>query len=269
MTTILAHVQDQPTIDQFLQNSYSLARSLGAHLECVQVTPFNAYLGAAGLGTPFSMGAAFETVEKRAKEFAEDIKARLAKEDVSWDFTSTTGDPTWELTRRAALADLVVTSREPDQMRIPPLPMTRMGELLVHSRTPIFVPGGDRPVDLTGRAVIAWDGSYEAANAARAAVPLLKLASDVRVVRVEEKEEEFPSTRLLEYLSRHGIKPELVVEPFEEEAIEPILVSHAHRNGPGYLIMGGYGHRRVTEFLFGGVTRTLLGECPVGLFIAR
>ena len=78
---------------------------------------------------------------------------------------------------------------------------------------------GTVSVDPTGPAIIAWNGSFEAANAVRLSLGLLKLASSVRVVHVTsvpQKKELFPGTRLLEYLSRQGIESELVVETVPE-----------------------------------------------------
>ena len=145
-----------------------------------------------------------------------------------------------------------------------------LGDLLHRSRTPILVPAkSGRAYDPTGPALIGWDGSYEAANAVRGALGLLKLASDVRVVRVEEASEAlFPSTRLLEYLSRYGVHAELEVDSNEQMA-GALLLEHALDSGVETLVIGGYSHSRIGEYLFGGVTRTLLTDCPVALFVAH
>jgi nucleotide-binding universal stress UspA family protein len=123
--------------------------------------------------------------------------------------------------------------------------------------------------DPTGTAVIAWNGSYEAANAVRNAVPLLKMASDVRVVEFSEKKErQFPSTMLLEYLSRHGIHGQLEARA-TKEPLDEALVRYAEGVDAGLIVMGGYGHSRAGEFLFGGVTRSLLKDSPIALLIAH
>jgi len=138
-------------------------------------------------------------------------------------------------------------------------------------RTPLFLTGdGKTDFDPFGRAMVAWNGSYEAANALRAAVPMLKVASRVRLISVEEsKEEQFPSTAALEYLSRHGIHAELVQRPRLADSIEEELLEQATIDRASYIVMGGYGHARAGEFLFGGVTRSLLQQCPLSLVIAH
>jgi nucleotide-binding universal stress UspA family protein len=165
-----------------------------------------------------------------------------------------------------------VTGREPHRTDFAGPTIGLLGELLHRSRTPLFIPADDgAPVDPTGTALIAWDGSYEAANAVRAAVGLLKIASQVRVLQIHEKEDEaFPGTKLLEYLSRHGIHAELFTESAaSKEFVSDALVAHARAIGAAYLVMGGYNHSRVGEFVFGGVTRSLLKSSPVPLLIAH
>ena len=122
--------------------------------------------------------------------------------------------------------------------------------------------------------MIAWDGSYEACNAVRASIGLLKVAADVQVVQVREpdKDTAFPSTKLLEYLSRHGIHADLQsVRPVgaKGEAIAGILLDHASIIRAAYIVMGGYNHSRIGEFLFGGVTRALLTDSPLPLLMAH
>ena len=124
-------------------------------------------------------------------------------------------------------------------------------------------------------ALIAWNGSFEAANAVRSAIGLLKIASEVQVLQIEEdKDPAFPSTRVLEYLSRHGIHAELKVERAHPGTGDidfafACLNSKAKQANASYIVMGGYGHSRVSEYVFGGVTRSMLSGSAVPLFMAR
>jgi nucleotide-binding universal stress UspA family protein len=73
----------------------------------------------------------------------------------------------------------------------------------------------------------------------------------------------------VEYLSRHGIHAEMIDDNAGTLTIADRLVATATSLGASYLVMGAYGHSRAREFLFGGVTRSLLKECPLALVIAR
>ncbi|WP_294122371.1 universal stress protein [Sphingomonas sp.] len=273
--TILVHIQDDETLDVRIETALSLARSFSAHVECLHVTPSQAYVAYDSLGGVFVMPDVIKAIEEGEAEIRSKIESKLANEDVNWNYNQVTGDVASQLISRAALADLLVTSRAPIRADFVGSTIGLLGDLICRSRTPVLIPGdGGRPCDPTKAALIAWDGSYEAANAVRSSIGMLKRASSVHVLQiVEEKAEFFPSTRLLEYLSQHGIHAELTIENVDAveyaDLIPEILVTRAKGVNAGYMVMGGYNHSRLGEFVFGGVTRTMLSASPVPILIVR
>lgn len=274
--TILVHVQNDETLNSRLESALSLARCYDAHLECLHITPGQAYVAYDSFGGVFVMAEVIKALEEQGTMLRAKVEAKLDKDDVSWDYTQVTGEIATALISRASLADLIVTGREPQQIEFAGSAIGLLGDLIFRSRTPIFVAvEGKSPCDPSGPAVVAWDGSYEAADVVRSSIGMLKRASDVHVVQVtEEKDELFPSTRLLEYLSRHGIHAELTVEAVEElqveqEFVPDILVARALSLNAAYIVMGGYNHSRIGEYIFGGVTRTMLTASPIPIVIAR
>lgn len=274
--TILLHVQNDKALDQTLETALSLARACEAHLDCLHVTPIQAYVAFDSFGGVFVMSDVFKAIEEEESLLEERLRAKLSKEDVSWDYTQTTGDVPGQLIGRAALADLIVTSRRPRRTDFQGPTIGMLGDLLHRSRTPLFVASDEGKVpDPTGSVLIAWNGSFEAANAVRSAIGLLKLASDVRIVRVDEqKDDAFPSTALLQYLSRHGIHAELsltTAQPDEMDVdfLSAYLTSEAEGMNAACIVMGGYSHSRVSEYMFGGLTRSMLTAGSMPLFIAH
>jgi nucleotide-binding universal stress UspA family protein len=199
------------------------------------------------------------------------IEGHLAREDVAWSYEQTSADPTHSLVSHGALADLIVLGRSRHSKTAAYPAMAMFGDILKASRTPILVhPEEKETFDPVGTAVIAWNGSFEAANAMRAALPLLKQASTVHVLSIDEaKDFDFPSLSASEYLSRHDITSELVSDTKGSLSVAEKLVATAQALGADYMIMGGYGHSRAREYWFGGVTRTMLTQCPVPLILAR
>jgi len=268
--TILLHVQRDASLQQRLETALSIARATGAHLQCVHVTPIEAYVTMENWGGIFTLDEAMEEVDAQEAQLRSEIEANLGKEDVSWDYEQVAGHVVGEIVRRSALADLVVTGRDAHLTKFQRPELALLGDMLTNIRSPLLVPGsGASELDLFGTAVIAWNGSFEAANAVRAALGMLRLAGEVRVIRyTEQKQAAFPDTRLTEYLSRHGIHGELDVRPVQVDYADD-LVEYAQLYRAGYIIMGGYGHSRVSEIVFGGVTRAMLRSCPVSLLIAH
>lgn len=272
--TILMHVQNDASLDSRLQNALSLARSFEAHLCCLHVTPIQAYVAFDSFGGVFVMKDVIESLEEEESKLRARIEDKLSNEGVSWDYEQVTGDVIRQVANRAALADLVIAGRSAHRSDFVGAGISALGDLLYRSRTPIFIPAeGGEPCDPTGPALVAWDGSYEAANAVRSALGMLASASAVHVVQVEEeKEASFPGTRLLEYLSRHGIHAELMIESeakLDHDLIPDMLVARAMSVNASYLVMGGYNHSRLGEYVFGGVTRSMLTSSPVPLVIAH
>ena len=274
MKTILLHVQNDASLDSRLETALGLARSCSAHLDCLHVTPIEGYMAFDSFSGVFVMDDVIKSFDAEEASLRSRIEDDLRGEDVSWDYQQVTGNITSQIVSHAALADLVVTGRAPHRNDFGDASIDLLGDLLHRSRTPLFIAGDGESCDPGGRALIAWDGSYEAANAVRSAIGLLRHASDVRVLQIiEQKDELFPNSRLLEYLSRHGIHAELQVEAAggkpDREFISGMLLTQAQSFGAAYMVMGGYNHSRMGQFLFGGVTRSFLLASPLALVMAH
>lgn len=117
------------------------------------------------------------------------------------------------------------------------------------------------------RAVVAWDGSRESARAAFDSVPLLQMAQKTEVTcfnahKEREVSGDLPGSALANALARYGIKAAAVCE----QTPKPIGQAIVDRAKTGdLLVMGAYGHARLPEDIFGGVTKTTLPQmpCPV------
>lgn len=277
--TILFHLIDDARWRPRLSGAIDLARTCGAHLSCVHITPANAYVAFDALGGVFVMSQVMKAIDERRDELTTLVEAVLDGEDISWDYADVTGDEAAALMRAGAVADLVVADRLwIDPAKSPPA-IALLGDLVQASRAPLLIPSNEgRLPDPGGIAAVAWDGSIEAANAVRAGLPLLAMAKDVHLIQVREQPDGnakgFPGTRILEYLSRHGIHAELTVEGEASRALPAAdvadrLVDQCRRFKADYLVMGAYSHSRMGELMFGGVTRTLLAHCPLPLLVAH
>lgn len=272
MRSILLHVEDHASLEIRLQAALSLARTTNGHVTCLHATPSEAYVAFDALGGVFVMEQIIVALDKQEEMVRARVEEQLRKEDVSWEYIKSTGSVPHTIVSYAALADVVVTGRSATGPKSDRPALGRLGDLVVKSRSPILIPGLDGPsFDPLGKAMIAWNGSYEAANAVRGALPLLKLAASVEIFRVEEEQEDtlFPSTRVLEYLSRHDVHADLKLETIEKDLVAPALIARARDTDCSHIVLGGYGHSRIGEYVFGGVTRSMLTSSPVNLVIAH
>lgn len=272
MKTILLHVSDEATLDHRLQSALAVARCFGSHLRCLQVTPMEAYVAMNGLGGMFVMGDLLKAIEDSEATLRRTLEERLPREGVSWDFQQTTGSVAHALASYAALCDLVVTSRIPENAPHA-FPGSNVADIVQQCRTPVLVPAPDGTVfDPLAPVLIAWNRSFEAAHAIKGALPLLRQAAEVHVLTVVHTDSErpdFPGTMLLEYLSRHDVHAELHEDAAPRHDVADRIVSGAREVGAGTVVMGAYGHSRIGEYWLGGVTRRLLRDAPVAVITGR
>jgi nucleotide-binding universal stress UspA family protein len=127
-----------------------------------------------------------------------------------------------------------------------------------------------RPV-IGGHVTIAWDGSREAAQSIRNALPLMLNANKVEVVHVTggHGASKIDPNDIVKYLQLHDIKSESRVIEAKAGKVAEALLEAARLNGHALLVMGAYGTSAVTEFMFGGVTRSVMSNADVPLLVSH
>jgi nucleotide-binding universal stress UspA family protein len=125
----------------------------------------------------------------------------------------------------------------------------------------------------TEHVIVAWNASREARRAIADALPLLVHARSVSILVVDPhktpRHGEEPGADVAHYLTRHGAR--VVVEPVQShgEPIAKVILGYAERHKADLVVVGAYSHARMTEMIFGGVTRSLLRDAAVPLLIAH
>jgi len=163
--------------------------------------------------------------------------------------------------REARAADLLVIGRRRSGDAHDP------GVILLRAGRPILlVPDTARPLELR-RVVVAWKDTRECRRAVRDALPLLQEAKEVLLVEVGEHEAHASSKESLAdvagYLVRHRVivADQVWCPPGGPVAVE--LFKFVRDEKADLIVAGGYGHSRLGEWIFGGVTRELLAASPV------
>lgn len=123
---------------------------------------------------------------------------------------------------------------------------------------------------LAGSVAVAWNGSVESANALAAGIALFRAGVEVTVICVgDQKGFAMPVERAVEYLGWHGFPAKVKAVADQPHATANILRQEAHTAGACLLVMGGYGHSRARETIFGGVTATFLERADLPVLMAH
>jgi nucleotide-binding universal stress UspA family protein len=134
------------------------------------------------------------------------------------------------------------------------------GALIESGRPIIVVPYIQKGGLTLQRVVVCWDGGRTAARAVADALPLLERAKavDVAIVTEERKNDEVTGASMNEHLARHGIAATVKRIAKGDIAVEDAILDYVADSGADLIVMGGYGHSRLREFVLGGVTRSML-----------
>jgi len=167
--------------------------------------------------------------------------------------------------REARAADLIVIGRE----HVP-------GDLFFSLDPGVTILRAGRPVLVVPEAVhslraqsvvVAWKDTREARRAVGDAIPFLQEAQNVIVAEIGEPEVR-PATQthvddVANYLRRHNIVATAKAYPHAQDPVATELVRIAKDQKADLIVAGAYGHSRLGEWIFGGVTRDLLSASPL------
>jgi nucleotide-binding universal stress UspA family protein len=167
--------------------------------------------------------------------------------------------------REARAADLVVVGPTRTGGNVHDL--LEPGVILLRAGRPVLVVPDTLARLPLRRAVVACKDTRECRRAVRDALPLLRQAKEVLVVEIGEDESKSQDKKSLAdvagYLVRHDV---VVAEEMWRRARGPAateLLELVHTEKADLIVAGGYGHSRLGEWIFGGVTHQLLASSPV------
>jgi nucleotide-binding universal stress UspA family protein len=123
-----------------------------------------------------------------------------------------------------------------------------------------------------GRVMVCWDGSRSAARAIGDALPFMKAAKAVDIVTIAgepAKSNELPGVDIAQHLARHGLKVEFERQVVRDIDVTSTILSRAADKGTDLIVMGGYGHSRLREFVLGGATRGIIASMTVPVLMSH
>jgi nucleotide-binding universal stress UspA family protein len=172
------------------------------------------------------------------------------------------------IARRFDLA--IVAQAEPEKDAVEEL--IAESALFESGRPVIVVPYIQKAPLKLNRVMACWDGSRQATRAIADAMPLLERAGQVELVIVANergKQDEIPGADMGQHLARHGLKVDVNRITEGDIDVADALLSHAADASIDFIVMGGYGHSRLREFILGGVTRSVLRSMTVPVLMSH
>ena len=120
--------------------------------------------------------------------------------------------------------------------------------------------------------LIAWDHSAPAARAVADALPVLQSAETVRIITATDDgttDEMRSGADLVTHLAEHGIKASFEAVKIGGSSIGKVFEAYVRAHAIDLLVMGGYGRSRLSEIVWGGATKTVIGQPPCWVMMSR
>jgi nucleotide-binding universal stress UspA family protein len=166
----------------------------------------------------------------------------------------------------------VIVLGQPTRERPMPDEVIDEGVLFESGRPVIFVPFIQKAGMKLDRVMVCWDGSRAATRAIADSLPFLKKAKQVEIVVVGSKppkSDEISGADLGQHLARHGLKVDVKRITSPDIDVPSTILSYAADSSADLIVMGGYGHSRLREFVLGGATRGLLESMTVPVLMSH
>lgn len=273
---ILAHFALRDHVDRLVNIAAPLARRFDARIDGLHVVPPVQIYADAGLSVS---SAVYKTQEELFEAEADAIETAFANRckseglDNSWQrLTAGTGPAMQKAVAAGRLADLVLAAQyDPENPAAAYFPE----DLVMGCGRPIIlVPSAGTFGDIGSRILIAWNGGREAARAVFDALVLFKPDAAIDILTAQngapgEVAAITAPEALAETLARHGLKAEVTHSRGGELPVGEDILSRAADFSADLIVMGGYGHTRLRETVFGGATRTILEHMTVPVLMAH
>jgi nucleotide-binding universal stress UspA family protein len=255
----------------------AIAEGLGAHLSVLVLgiappPPSSPY----GVVSNDVWAGEIREGQASAAAEAEAVESRLVARGLSFSVQSHYIDRATVATlvaRFARYADLTLILPQADDAELLQSWVTN-GALFESGRPVLLLPRGETAFPAAKRVMIAWDASVEASKAVRDAIGLMRGADAVFAVLIDpvpsfEGHGPEPGADLAAYLGRHGISLEIHRLPKEGREVSEILQRAAVDLAADLIVMGGFGHSRLRQRIFGGTTTNTLKQTAVPVLMAH
>jgi nucleotide-binding universal stress UspA family protein len=268
--SILLHLDARPGSAARLAVAHALADRHGAQVTAL----FGVHADPTQASFTYSASAALQAAAERAAPSEgerERLMALAAAREPECLWCDVVGDSiVHAFVAEAAYADLIVVGAPTSGDDGGPPSGFVEAVVLQASAPALVVPHPIRRETVGERAFVAWNGAVQAARALKAALPLLQRAAEVHVASWSARTPAAPFSGLDvgQWLRRHGIEARTTAH-LPVAHVEEALRDEVERLSCDLLVMGCYGHSRIREQMFGGVTRALLARPPAPVLMAH
>ena len=263
---IMVHLDGSPEDEIRLEYGQAIASAGQAHL----IGVFTNLLPDMSIAMPFDGGAAavvqiVTELEEQARKDGDATSKRLTERlsglQVPTEirrFDETFGTMSIKVAEQARYADVFIATR-PYGAGDTPVWLDLVEAVLFGSgRGLLMVPPGQHRQGPVRIVLVAWNGSREAARALSEGLSFIENAARTVVLMIDPRHEAATESDVKAHLARRGVTAEIVSVESQGRRVADVVLEEASRVSADLIVMGGYGHTRLREQVFGGATLDML-----------
>ena len=280
--TILVHLDTEKHAEAITKTAIAVAKTFSAHLIGLHVIP-DAFISAAV--PPEVVGELIEAQRQAnqaaAKRIAETFEKTIASAGVSYEQRSVEAHletAAMVVMRHGHTADLVVLGQPDKTINLIEGIGATVEVMLGRGRPVLVVPTKAEPSTIGTRVLIGWNGSRESARAVFDAMPFLEAAKSVRILAAGQAtgalwgslaDDVAPTAGIEAALARQGVRCKVDTVTASRNEVAGVLLAQAKEHACDLIVMGGYGHWRLREIVFGGATRGILEQTTLPVLMSH
>lgn len=261
--TLMVHVDVVGDLGAHVKVAGELAEQFHAHLIGISGwAPTSVFLAEEALQDPMPSVPPLHEMKSIMDIKGQQFQAAFSAHGRTVEWRSSLDFPSDYIAREARAADLLVVGRPSRNIDL--LRSLDPGDLVLKAGRPVLLVPKDMVSFSAKRIAVAWKDTREARRAVADALPLLNMAENVIIAEVCADEFVTKIEDISSYLYRHRIRASCErLQPMQDTSTAECLLQFVQSQKIDMLVAGGYGHSRLGEWIFGGVTRALLRDSPI------
>jgi nucleotide-binding universal stress UspA family protein len=274
---VVVFVDGRQEGSRIIEFAARLAQEHGAHLTGAFVWPPLSNEGSAAYVRGRAMQeliASYDAeVSRQEKNLRDSFEKAASSGGLQAEWRSVRHLVAEDMVVHARYADLTIVGR-PESAGRDAIPLDLPQTLVLASGRPVLLLPPEPPPSAGRRVLVGWNAGREATRAVGDALPFLAGAEAVELLVVDHERHpadhgEEPGADIARHLARHGVRVDVRRMASGGEDVGRLIFSRASAFGADLVVMGAYGHSRLTELVFGGVTRTALHEAKLPVLMSR
>ena len=271
--SVLVFLDNSAASERRLDFALQFAQQHNAHLTGIHMSygpllPFDPYGQVSGVALEWEM-----EVQKKQQKSKAEFTHKAGNAGINFDWDCYRDTELHQVVARARLADICLVGQVSNGTSDNEINRNFFSQFVINLGKPVlFLPGEKECSAEFKHIVVAWNGSRESTRAIADAMPLLQSARIVSVISASSKKKQngqMPDVDVAAFLARHKVKVDVEKVDIDSAEVADLILSRIDLKSADLLVMGAYGHTRFSEFVLGGMTRTIMKKMTVPVLMSH